>query len=391
MSNQMLSPVVRIVDDDASVCESQSFFLQLAGFRTRSFSSAEDFLRDDDAEAPGCIILDVRMGGMTGIELQQELNRRGSDLPIIFLSAHGDIEMAMSCVEAGAFNFLVKPPEPEKLQSLVTKAVEKNRMERRQKAHALNLKRLFDTLTTAEKNISYQLAKGLSNPQIAKLLGISERTVQTHRARVYGKLDIENPVELNDFLQNFHCGILVVGAGGAGLAAALEASAYSDSVVLIEKESFIGGDTLYSGGFFNAPNTEFQNRKGIKDSEEFYLQQITRSANGRGNPKVQTKLAKEAANTLNWLRKNGVTFGDEIYQIYGSGYRRSHKPVTALGSSYVQNLAAACLKNGVSIRTSTRLESFEVLPNQRGFRVTISSKGVSSVITSRALDRKSVV
>ena len=90
--------------------------------------------------------------------------------------------------------------EPEKLQSLVIKAVEKNRMERRQKAHALNLKRLFDTLTTAEKNISYQLAKGLSNPQIAKLLGISERTVQTHRARVYGKLDIENPVELNDFL-----------------------------------------------------------------------------------------------------------------------------------------------------------------------------------------------
>ena len=77
--------------------------------------------------------------------------------------------------------------------------------------------------------------------------------------------------------QNFHCGILVVGAGGAGLAAA---SAYSDSVVLIEKESFIGGDTLYSGGFFNAPNTEFQNRKGIKDSEEFYLQQITQSANG---------------------------------------------------------------------------------------------------------------
>lgn len=200
MSNQMLSPVVRIVDNDASVCESQSFFLQLAGFRTRSFSSAEAFLRDDDPQAPGCIILDVRMGGMTGIELQQELNRRGSDLPIIFLSAHGDIEMAMGCVEAGAFNFLVKPPEPEKLQSLVTKAVEKNRMERRQKAHALNLKKLFDTLTTAEKNISYQLAKGLSNPQIAKLLGISERTVQTHRARVYGKLDIENPVELNDFL-----------------------------------------------------------------------------------------------------------------------------------------------------------------------------------------------
>ena len=123
----------------------------------------------------------------------------------------------------------------------------------------------------------------------------------------------------------------------------------------------------------------------MRMSEEFYLQQITKSANGRGNPKVQARLAKEAGNTLNWLRKNGVTFGDEIYQIYGSGYRRSHKPVTALGSSYVQNLAAACLKNGVSIRTSTKLESFEVLPNQRGFRVSVSSNGVNSVITSRAL------
>lgn len=101
----MLSPVVRIVDDDASVRESQSFFLQLAGFRTRSFSSAEDFLRDDDAEAPGCIILDVRMGGMTGIELQQELNRRGSDLPIIFLSAHGDIEMARAALKPALLIF----------------------------------------------------------------------------------------------------------------------------------------------------------------------------------------------------------------------------------------------------------------------------------------------
>ena len=195
-----MDAIVRIVDDEETVRNSELFIFKLAGIPAVAYSSAEEFLSRDDLSQAGCIILDLRMMEMSGLELQRCLQERGSDLPIIFLSAHGDIEMAMSCVEAGAFNFLVKPPEPEKLQSLVTKAVEKNRMERRQKAHALNLKRLFDTLTTAEKNISYQLAKGLSNPQIAKLLGISERTVQTHRARVYGKLDIENPVELNDFL-----------------------------------------------------------------------------------------------------------------------------------------------------------------------------------------------
>lgn len=198
---KQLSPVVRIVDDDPTVCESQSFFLRLAGFQTKTFPSAEAFLEKDDPSRPGCIILDVRMGGMTGIELQQELNRRGSDLPIIFLSAHGDIEMAMACVEAGAYNFLVKPPVPEKLQALVTKAVENNKLVRREKAYAQDLKNKFKTLTATEKALSYQFAKGLSNPQISKLYSVSERTVQTHRTHIYEKLDVENPVELNDFLR----------------------------------------------------------------------------------------------------------------------------------------------------------------------------------------------
>lgn len=198
---KQLSPIVRIVDDDPTVCESQSFFLRLAGFQTKTFPSAEAFLSQDDPTRPGCIILDVRMNGMTGIELQQELNRRGSDLPIIFLSAHGDIEMAMACVEAGAFNFLVKPPVPEKLQGLVTKAVEKNKQARREKAYAEDLKNKFETLTATEKSLSYQFAKGLSNPQISKLFDISERTAQTHRTHIYEKLDVENPVELNEFLR----------------------------------------------------------------------------------------------------------------------------------------------------------------------------------------------
>lgn len=196
-----LTPIVRIVDDDPTVCESQSFFLQLAGFQTVTYQDPKQFLEQDDWERPGCIILDVRMPGLSGIEVQQTLNEAGVNLPIIFLSAHGDIEMAMSCVEKGAFNFLVKPPEPEKLQSLVTKAVEKNKQDRRQRSYVESLKRSFEQLTAAEKTVAHQIAKGMTNLQISELLSISDRTVQTHRARIYQKLDVENPVELNEFIR----------------------------------------------------------------------------------------------------------------------------------------------------------------------------------------------
>lgn len=198
---KLLTPIIRIVDDDKTVSDSLSFFLNLAGLQTRSFSSAEDFLRSDDPERLGCLILDVRMEGMTGIELQAELKREGSDLPIIFLSAHGDIEMAVSCVENGAFNFLVKPPDPDKLLDLVSKAVAKNKQVRREKAYAESLREQFETLTAAEKKVSYQIAKGLPNSRIAEILEISERTVQSHRANIFAKLDLENPVELNEFLR----------------------------------------------------------------------------------------------------------------------------------------------------------------------------------------------
>lgn len=185
--------------------------------------------------------------------------------------------------------------------------------------------------------------------------------------------------------QDVHCSILVVGAGGAGLAAALEAAERVRSVVLIEKESFIGGDTLYSGGYFNAPNTEYQSRVGIKDSIDLYLNQIRQSSGGKGNPKVQERLAKEAYGTLKWLQAHGVAFQDEIYQIYGSQYRRSHKPTTALGRAYVQNLSEACLKKGVSILTNTKLEDFEILPNQKGFVAKVNRNGSVKNYVCKAL------
>ena len=196
----MLSPVVRIVDDDASVCESQSFFLQLAGFRTRSFSSAEDFLRDDDAEAPGCIILDVRMGGMTGIELQQELNRRGSDLPIIFLTGHGTVDAAVMALKNGAEDFLQKPVKPEILLEVVKVHLQKNKELRESKALIQEKINKFKLLTDREKEVLREVARGKLNKQIAIDLNIAEQTVKIHRGNAMHKLGLRSALDASAFL-----------------------------------------------------------------------------------------------------------------------------------------------------------------------------------------------
>ena len=197
-----LTPLVRIVDDDPTICDSQSFFLQLAGWQTVTYQDPVTFLERDDWDRPGCIILDVRMPSLSGLEVQQELNKRGVDLPIIFLSAHGDIEMAMNCVEQGAFNFLVKPPIPEKLKDLVEKAIKLNKSQRKIKKETKELQKLFSQLTSTEQMVARQVAKGLTNKMIGEVLDMSERTVQSHRSKVFAKLDVGNAVELFLFLSD---------------------------------------------------------------------------------------------------------------------------------------------------------------------------------------------
>lgn len=197
-----LTPLVRIVDDDLTICDSQSFFLQLAGWQTVTYQDPVTFLERDDWDRPGCIILDVRMPSLSGLEVQQELNKRGVDLPIIFLSAHGDIEMAMNCVEQGAFNFLVKPPIPEKLKDLVEKAIKLNKSQRKIKKETEELQKLFSQLTSTEQMVARQVAKGLTNKMIGEVLDMSERTVQSHRSKVFAKLDVGNAVELFQFLSD---------------------------------------------------------------------------------------------------------------------------------------------------------------------------------------------
>lgn len=157
---------------------------------------------------------------------------------------------------------------------------------------------------------------------------------------------------------NSYFDVIIVGAGGSGLAAAIEAKSNGATVLLIEKQSFVGGDTLISGGYYNSPDGEIQNQQGIFDSEELYLKQIRESANGLGNPKVQETLVKNAFPTLQWLKEHGVVFEGQVFQIYGSRFPRSHRPILSQGSSYVHALSQSCLKLGVKVLTSTRFESF---------------------------------
>lgn len=194
--------LVRIVDDDPSVRRALSIFLTMDDWPIATYESATDFLERDDPTLPGCIVLDIRMPDMSGIELHQELIRRSNDLPVIFLSAHGDIEMAVAAIERGAQTFLVKPPQPEKLLAQVEKAVIGHFALRRETAYEQMLSGAWETLTAAEHRVALLIGKGFTNALAAKTLGVSERTIRSQRAAIYEKLDIENAVELADFLRD---------------------------------------------------------------------------------------------------------------------------------------------------------------------------------------------
>ena len=196
--------VVRIVDDDESILKALTVFLSFDDWRVRTYAGAAAFLASDDFETPGCIILDVRMPGMSGLELFEELLRRGIELPVVFLSAHGDMEMAVEAVRRGAQSFLVKPPKPEKLLEVLESVTADDWERRRKEAYAASLAEEWKKLTPAEAQVAVMVGKGLSNAFIAEAVGVAERTVRAQRASIYEKLDIENAVELADFIHELH-------------------------------------------------------------------------------------------------------------------------------------------------------------------------------------------
>ena len=197
-----LSPLVRLIDDDEMVLRSESFLVRMDGWQTAEYSSAEEFLERDDFSRPGCVVLDIRMPQMSGIELQSIMNKRNIDLPIIFLTGHGDIDMAVSSLKKGATDFLVKPPAEERFQEAVKAAVEKDIENRTIKFAKQTKEALFEDLTPREQEIALPLARGSANKVIAIDLNISEQSIKKYRSSLMSKLGIRTTVELNEFLRS---------------------------------------------------------------------------------------------------------------------------------------------------------------------------------------------
>ncbi len=176
-----------IVDDDADVRDTLALLLQAAAYRVRCFASAREFL----AMAPeggGCLIADIRMPGMGGLELQEEIARAGLTLPVIFITGHGDVSLAVKAMKSGAVDFIEKPFEGETLLAGVEKALKMGRAWRDREAEALAARTLLAALTPRERDVLEQLVQGRPNKVAAFELGISPRTVEIHRARIMGKM-----------------------------------------------------------------------------------------------------------------------------------------------------------------------------------------------------------
>lgn len=188
--------LIRIVDDDAGVRDSYRYLIESEGWIVRTFQDAEDFLSNDDPTIPGCVVLDVRMPGLSGLELQNYLNKLSRNLPIIFVSAHGDIEMAVKAVLNGAMDFLPKPVDDEKLLAAIERAVEAGLSELQKNRSIQEAKERWALLSPREQEVARLVAQGELNKIIADKLGITERTVQVHRANACQKLGVRNAVGL---------------------------------------------------------------------------------------------------------------------------------------------------------------------------------------------------
>ncbi|MES1981880.1 MAG: response regulator [Pseudomonadota bacterium] len=190
------APNVFVVDDDAAVRDSLRMMLKAAGYTAATFSGADEFLAACNSEATGCIILDVNMPGMDGPSLQEELNRRGLRLPIIFLTGQGSIPLSVRTMKAGAMDFFTKPVDGTELLACVKQALDKSLQLGRQARNAQSIAARLATLTKREKEVMMLIIAGLTNKEVAKRLSISFRTVENHRAQIMQKTGSSNTLEL---------------------------------------------------------------------------------------------------------------------------------------------------------------------------------------------------
>lgn len=197
----MLEPLVRIVDDDESLRGGLSFVLRMASMPVQCYESAEEFLSRDDSARPGCVVLDIRMAGMSGLECQQEMRRRGWTQPVLFLTGHGDAQMAVRALKQGAADFLQKPVDAERFVQACSTLVDWHRETLRENARRRAIVECVRLLSEREREVARQLARGSSNKEIASAMGISEQGVKFHRSNIYRKLNVRTAVEIDHLLK----------------------------------------------------------------------------------------------------------------------------------------------------------------------------------------------
>jgi FixJ family two-component response regulator len=191
-----VSETIFLIDDDVSVREGLTGLLESIGLPVRTLASPREFLALNPVEAEGCLVLDVEMPGMNGLDLQRRMNSSGIFLPVIFLTGHGDIPMTVEALKAGAVHFLTKPVREDALMNAIRQALENDRKTRSERAEIRKLRECFDLLSPRERQVMWLVVSGRLNKQIAHQLGVSERTIKLHRSQIMRKMCAESLADL---------------------------------------------------------------------------------------------------------------------------------------------------------------------------------------------------
>ena len=192
----MSEGVVFVVDDDAAICRALERLIGSVGLAVETFGSAEQFLAREPANGPACLVTDVRMPGLSGLDLQKELASAGLDLPVIFLTGHGTVPMTVRAMKSGAVDFLQKPVDDQLLLDTIHRAIKQDQQSRTEQARHSAIQQRFDSLTAREREVFALVIQGLLNKQVAAELGTSEKTVKVHRSRVMQKMQADSLPDL---------------------------------------------------------------------------------------------------------------------------------------------------------------------------------------------------